>query len=162
VRSARRRITAALGAAAIGAALGASLLGGCSAFAAPDARLCSAAQNLSAAMALTATAIAADDRGDLAQAQGLATQARSLTELAHGILQQVPDEEQPKDAWQRLLEVYLHTGQAANSLLPAYAGAHGMGPEELASAAASMDKARVALPAMCFDIPGDLETPGSS
>jgi len=154
--------TRAVGAAILCAALVAALVTGCSAFAAPDARLCSAAQNLSAAMALTATAIAADERGDLAQAQGLATQARSLTELAHGILQQVPDEEQPKDPWQRLLEVYLHTGQAANSLLPAYAGTHGIGPEELASAAGSMDKARVALPAMCFDIPGDLETPGPS
>jgi len=113
-------------------------------------------------MALTATAIAADERGDLAQAQGLATQARSLTELAHGTLQQVPSNDQPKDPWQRLLEVYGHTAQAANSLLPAYAGSHGIGREELETAAASMDKARVELPAMCFDLPADVETPAAS
>jgi hypothetical protein len=145
----------------IGAAILAGLAG-CSMFAPADARLCSAAQNLSAAMALTATAIAADDRGDLAQAQGLATQARSLTELAHETLQQIPNEDHSKDPWQRLLEVSTGTAQAANSLLPAYAGSHGTGPDQLAAAAVAMDKARVELPAMCFDIPNDLETPGAS
>jgi hypothetical protein len=138
------------------------MVGGCSSLSPADARLCSAAQNLSAAMALTATAIAADENGDLAQAQGLATQARSLTEQAHETLQQIPHEEHAKDPWQRLLEVYGDTSTAANSLLPAYANTHGVGPEQLAGAVRSMDKARVQLPAMCFDIPKEVETPGAT
>ena len=125
-----------------------------------DPRLCAAAQNLTAAMALTATAVAADERGELAQAQGLATQARTLTELAHGTLQQLSDEDRSKDAPQRLLEVYLHTAQAANSLLPAYVNTHGIGAGELATAGASLAKAKERLPPMCFDVPNDVETPG--
>ena len=143
-------------------ALGAVILAGCSTFAPADARLCSAAQNVTAAMALTATAIAADERGDLAQAQGLATQARTLTELAHGTLQQVPQSEHPKVPWQGLLEASADTATAANSLLPAYANTHGVGPEQLAGAQRAMDNVRAELPSMCFDIPNDVETPGAS
>jgi len=110
-------------------------------------------------MALTATALAADDRGDLAQAQGLATQARTWTEIAQTTLQQLNDQDRSKDAAQRLGEVYLHTAQAANSLLPAYINTHGIGAGELATAGASLAKARESLPAMCFDVPSDVETP---
>jgi len=113
-------------------------------------------------MALTATAIDADAAGDLARAQGLATQARSLTELAHTRLEGMPEDRQADEAWQTLQQVYLGTAQAANSLLPAYASSHGTGPQELASAATSMEKARANLPAMCFDIPADVETPVAS
>jgi hypothetical protein len=149
-----------IGAAAVTA--GALLLSGCTLLAPADPRLCAATQNLSAAMALTATAIAADDAGDFARAQGLATQARSLTERSLDLLQGVPDDRHADDAWQRLLEAYGHAGQAANSLLPAYADRHGTGPEELELAGRSMDAARGDVPAMCFSIPADLETPGAS
>ena len=138
------------------------LVAGCTLLSPADPRLCSAAQNLSAAIALTQTAIAADDDGDLARAQGLATQARSLTELGLALLQGVPDDRHAEIAWQSLMDAYGHTGQAANSLLPAYAASHGQGPQELTLAGRSMDRARTALPAMCFAIPPDLETPGSS
>jgi hypothetical protein len=134
----------------------------CSVLTPPDARLCSAAQSLSAAMTLTATAIAADDAGDLARAQGLATQARSLSELASDTLQQIPSGQQGDAVWQALSASSTQAGQAANSLLPAYAGTHGLGAEFLANATASMNKAHAGLPEMCFAIPADLETPGSS
>jgi cellulase/cellobiase CelA1 len=138
------------------------LLAGCSVLAPPDPRLCSAAQNLSAAIALTTTAIRADESGEVARAQGLATHARSLTELANGTLHQVPQEQQAAPAWQSLFGAYGLTAEAANSLLPAYADSHGMGPQLLSAAGTSIDKARTGLPAMCFDLPADLETPASS
>jgi hypothetical protein len=144
------------------ASLVALLFAGCSILAPPDPRLCAAAQSLSAAMQLTATGITADAGGDVAEAQGLATQARTLTEVAHATLQDVPSERHAETAWQGLLEAYAHTAQAANSLLPAYSGSHGMGAEELATATAAMDKARAQLPAMCFATPPDLETPTPS
>ena len=146
-------------AAAVAAAMAAALAS-CAVLTPPDPRLCSAAQSLSAAMAMTTTAIDADERGDLARAQGLATQARSVSELAHSLLDGMPDEKKTDAAWQALQLVYLGTGQAANSLLPAYASTHGIGRAQLAEAKTSMDKARTALPAMCFDIPADVETPG--
>jgi hypothetical protein len=138
------------------------LLTACSVFAPPDARLCSAAQNLSAAMVLTATAIRADDVGDFARAQGLATQARSVTELASSQLQSMPGEAHERATWQALLAAYGATAQAANSLLPAYASTHGVGQDQLRRAGVEMAKARVDLPEMCFSVPADLETPGSS
>jgi hypothetical protein len=138
------------------------LLAGCSVLAPPDARLCSAAQNLSAAIALTATAIDADEAGDLARAQGLATQARSITELANSLLQSMPHEAREQPTWQALLMAYDGTAQAANSLLPAYIGTHGDGPDQLKSAGLQLDKARTDLPPMCFSIPADVETPSPS
>ena len=138
------------------------LVGACTLIAPPDARLCAAAQNLSAAMTLTATAMDADAAGNFARAQGLATQARSMTELASSTLQGMPGESQGEPVWQALQEVSLGTAQAANSLLPAYSGTHGTGREQLDAAAGSMAKVRAGLPAMCFAIPADLETPGAS
>ena len=113
-------------------------------------------------MALTATAIQADDAGDLARAQGLATQARSVSEVAKSLLDGAPSETKRGPVWDALQRVYSGTAQAANSLLPAYLSAHGSGPSELAAAGASMAKAREGLPGMCFDIPADVETPGAS
>jgi len=113
-------------------------------------------------MAMTATAIAADEQGDLAQAQGLATQARTLTELASAQLEAMPSDKQPQPAWQALSEAYTQAARAANSLLPAYSGTHGHGRQELDLATASIARARAELPAMCFDIPADVETRGSS
>ena len=138
------------------------LVGACSIISPPDARLCSAAQNLSAAMTLTATAIEADSAGDLARAQGLATQARSLTDLAGTKLNGAPDTQKADPVFQALREVFLQTAQAANALLPAFASSHDMAPQLLAAAADPMAKARAGLPAMCFDIPPDLETPRAS
>ena len=143
-------------------ALAGVLLAGCSVLAPTDPRLCSAAQDLSQAMALVATAVEADAKGEVARAQGLATQSRTLGEFGHSTLQKVPDEEKPKPAFQALLEVYLHAGQAANALLPAFDGTHEMAVSELESASASLTKARAELPGMCFDLPADIETPGSS
>ena len=113
-------------------------------------------------MALADTAIEADAGGDLARAQGLATESRTLGELAHATLQQMPDEDKAKPAWQALLSAYGHVGQAANSLLPAYSGSHGTGRDEYESASKFMADARAALPAMCFELPADIETPGST
>jgi hypothetical protein len=144
------------------AAIAACALVGCALIAPADPRLCSAAQNLSAAMAMTSTALDADEAGDLAQAQGLATQARSVSELARSLLDGAPDEKKADPVWQALQLVYLGTAQAANSLLPAYANTHGIGRDELAAARISIDKARQGLPAMCFDIPADVETPVAS
>jgi hypothetical protein len=138
------------------------IVAACGVLSPPDPRLCSAAQNLSAAMALTATAIEADQVGDLARAQGLATQARSVSELANGLLRGAPDAQKSDPVFQALQLVYLATARAANSLLPAYSNTHGTGPAELAKAGASMAKAREGLPGMCFDIPADVETPGAS
>jgi hypothetical protein len=149
-------------AAPVAVGLATVVLAGCTVLSPPDPRLCSAAQNLSAAMALTATAIAADDAGDLAQAQGLATQARSLAELADSTLTGMPDDRKADPVWQALQMVYLGTGQAANSLLPAYSNSHGIGPAQMASAESAMGRARAGLPAMCFAIPADLETPRPS
>jgi hypothetical protein len=137
-------------------------LAACSVLAPPDPRLCLSAQNLSAAATLVETAIDTDQGGDLARAQGLATEGRSIAEAANTILQDMPLADRGTAVWQALVEVYEHTGTAANSLLPAFAAAHGTGPAELAAAATSMAKARTGLPAMCFDIPPDLETPGPS
>lgn len=142
--------------------LAGTLLTGCSILTPTDPRMCSAAQDLSQAMALVATAVDADARGDIALAQGLATQSRTLGEVGHATLQKMPDEERPKPAFQALLDVYLHAGQAANALLPAYAGTHEMAVSELESASESLTKARAELPGMCFDLPADIETPGSS
>ena len=113
-------------------------------------------------MALTATAIQADQAGDLARAQGLATQARSVSELAKALLDGAPGATRSDPVWDALQRAYSGTAQAANSLLPAYLDIHGSGPSELATAGASMAKAREGLPGMCFDIPADVETPGPS
>lgn len=113
-------------------------------------------------MALAATAITADEQGDLARAQGLATQSRTLGELAHATLQQMPDAEKSKPAWQALLSAYGHVGQAANSVLPAYSGSHGMGRDEYEMASRFMADAKAVLPAMCFALPANIETPGST
>ena len=147
---------------ALATALASTLLAACSILAPADPRLCSAAQDLSQAMALVATAIEADGRGEPALAQGLATQSRTLGESGHSTLQKVPDEEKPKPAFQALLDVYLHAGQAANALLPAYGGTHEMAVSELESGRVSLAKAQADLPAMCFDIPADVETPRPS
>ncbi|HTK43985.1 MAG TPA: hypothetical protein VL749_01355 [Patescibacteria group bacterium] len=140
----------------------AMVLAGCSILAPTDPRLCSAAQDLSQAMTLVATAVDADGKGDIARAQGLATQSRTLGEAGHATLDRMPDEEKPKPAFQALLEVYLHAGQAANALLPAYEGTHAMAVSELEAGSVALTKARAELPAMCFDLPADIETPGSS
>lgn len=111
---------------------------------------------------MTATAIGADEAGALARAQGLATEARSLSELAHSRLQSMSDKGREQAAWQALLMVYLGTAQAANSLLPAYSNTHGIAPRELAQARTALDEAHGDLPAMCFALPADVETPASS
>jgi hypothetical protein len=139
----------------------ATALVACSVLTPPDPRLCTAAQNLSAAMTLVETAIDTDAGGDLARAQGLATEARSVADGANQLLQHFPAGEH-SIAWTALVEAYKHAGKAADSLLPAYADAHGSGGAELAAARTSMATARTGLPAMCFDIPADLETPGAS
>jgi hypothetical protein len=74
----------------------------------------------------------------------------------------MPDAAHQSQVWQALLVAYGGTAQAANSLLPAYAGTHGIGPDELRRAGQQMDTARTELPAICFSIPVDLETPGPS
>ena len=153
------RAGAAAGAAG---ALIASVLLGCSILAPTDPRLCSAAQDLSQAMALVATAIDADAKGDIARAQGLATQSRTLGEFGHSTLQKMPDDEKSKPTFQALLEFYLHVGQAGNALLPAFGGDHETAVSELDAATTALAKARTLLPAMCFDIPPDIETPGPS
>ena len=140
----------------------AMVLAGCSILAPTDPRLCSAAQDLSQAMSLVATAIEADAKQDIARAQGLATQSRTLGEFGHATLDKMPDAEKPKAAFQALLEVYLHAGQAANALLPAYGGTHAMAVSELEAGTAALTTARGELPAMCFDLPADIETPGAS
>jgi hypothetical protein len=157
----RAAITTTL-AAIVLAACSVLALAACSVFAPPDARLCSAAQDLSAAMTLTATAIDADRAGDLARAQGLATQARSLTDLGGSKLDGAPDQQKTGPDFQALQEAFLQTAQAANALLPAFGRDHTMAPDLLAAAADPMARARAALPAMCFAIPADLETPGTS
>ncbi len=146
----------------VAALVAALIVAACGVLSPPDPRLCSAAQNLSAAMALTATAIEADKAGDLARAQGLATQARSVSELANALLGGASDEQKSDQVFQALQLAYLATAQAANSLLPAYSNNHGTGPDELARANASMAKAREGLPGMCFALPADVETPRPS
>ena len=142
--------------------LAALLVSACSLLAPPDARLCSAAQSLSAAVSLAATAIEADGADDFARAQGLATQSRSLAELANGVLHQVPVEQQSQQVWQDLLVAYGQVGQAANAMLPAFGHEPEMARQSLASAETALAKTRAELPAMCFDLPAGLETPGAS
>jgi hypothetical protein len=159
------RRAAGLGPAAVLATVGLSaamLLAACSVLAPPDARLCSAAQSLTAAITLTSTAIDADQAGDLARAASLATQAQSLAQLADSKLDGMPGEAKTDAVWQALQDVYLATGQAATVLLPAYAAGHDTAPGQLSDAVGAMARARAGLPAMCFDIPAGLETPGSS
>jgi len=146
----------------LAAALAVAFLAGCSVLAPPDARLCAAAQDLSAAMALTATAIQADAAGEVARAQGLATQARSVSDLAYARMNGMGDEAKADRVWQELQNVYLATAQGAQALLPAFGGSPDMAPGQLADAQATMAKVRASLPAMCFDLPADLETPLAS
>jgi len=110
-------------------------------------------------MALTATALEADGAGDVARAQGLAVQARSLAEAANTTLEQVPADRQAEPTWQILLRAYGEVGQAAQALLPAFGHQPEMARQSLTGAGGLMDKARGDLPAMCFDLPADLETP---
>src|SRR4051812_5190744 len=81
----------------------------CAALAPPDARLCAAAQTLTAAITLTATAIDAGNAGDAARSQGLATQARSVAELAATRLKGMPDEAKTDPVWLALQDAYLGT-----------------------------------------------------
>jgi len=147
---------------ALAAGFAIALLTGCSILAPPDARLCAAAQNLSAAMSLTATAIQADAAGDVARAQGLATQARSVSDLAYARMNGMGDEAKTDPVWQELQNVYLATAQGAQALLPAFGGSPDMAPAQLVDAQAAMAKVRTSLPSMCFDLPADLETPAAS
>jgi hypothetical protein len=113
-------------------------------------------------MALTATALEADGAGDVARAQGLAVQARSLAEAANTTLAQVPADRQGESTWQLLLSAYGQVGHAAEALLPAFGHEPGVARQSLTDARGLMARARADLPAMCFDLPADLETPGSS
>jgi hypothetical protein len=113
-------------------------------------------------MTLTATALQADTAGDVARAQGLAIQARSEAESASTTLKQVPADRQVEATWQALQSAYAQVGQAAQALLPAFGHEAGVARQSLTAAGALLDKARADLPAMCFDIPADLETPGAS
>jgi hypothetical protein len=147
---------------AVRAVVAAAVVAACSVLSPPDPRLCSAAQNLSAAVALTATAIQAEAASDVARAQGLATQARSVSELAYDTIKGMPDDRKTDPVWQRLQSAYLATAQADQSLLPAFGGSPDMAPAQLADAQVAMGKVRAELPEMCFALPGDLETPAAS
>jgi hypothetical protein len=133
-------------------AVAGSLVAACSAFgSAAEVVMCEAAGTLSTAKTLVEQAAAKDANGDKTGAQQLANEARSLAEQAHEALQEDTSADvKPTSAWQALLDADLHVGQAANALLPAYAGTYGFTGEELATASKDFQTAAATLPARCF------------
>jgi hypothetical protein len=116
-------------------------------------QMCTAAGDLATAMSLTEQAAARDASGDKAPAERLASQAAKLAEAGHAALKSVDADAVVRGAtWQALLDAYLHIGQGANALLPAYAGTYGSTSDELARAATSLDAARPGLPSTCFAV----------
>ncbi|MGA7272578.1 MAG: hypothetical protein WB239_16010, partial [Acidimicrobiia bacterium] len=129
-----------------------SLVAACSAFgAAADATTCGVAGSLSAAKTLVEGAAAKDASGDKASARQLASEAAALAKQGHDVLQTITSSDvRQGGTWQALLRAYLHIGQAANALLPAYASTYGITDEELATASEQLRVAQAGLPARCF------------
>lgn len=132
--------------------LASSLVAACSVFGSSgDVTMCDVAGSLSAARTLVEQAAAKDASGDKAGAQQLAGQAAVLAKQGHDLLQTITSSDvMGGDTWQALLGAYLHVGQAANALLPAYANTYGMTDEELATASKQLQAATAGLPARCF------------
>lgn len=148
--------------------LASSLVAACSGFgASAEATMCDVAGTLSAARTLVEQAATKDANGDKAAAQQLADGAVLFAQQGHDVLQTITSSEVKQgDTWQALLDAYLHIGQAANALLPAYAGTYGTTDEELATASEQLQAASAGLPARCFMATpppgGDAPTAGAS
>jgi hypothetical protein len=100
---------------------------------------------------LVEQAAAKDASADKAGAQVLASDAAALAAQGHDVLLTITSSDvQQGDTWQTLLDAYLHIGQAANALLPAYANTYGATAEELATATRSLRAAESGLPPRCF------------
>jgi hypothetical protein len=133
-------------------AVACSMVAACSGFgSAADVAMCDVAGTLSAAKMLVEQAAAKDANGDKAGARQLANEAGSLAEQGHEALRAITSTDVKQgDTWQALLDAYLHVGQAANALLPAYASTYGVTGEELATASKDFQAATASLPARCF------------
>jgi len=133
-------------------ALACSLVGVCSAFgSSAEVIMCDAAGTLSAAKTLVELAAAKDANGDKPDAQQLANEAGALAAKGHDALQTVNSTDVKQgDTWQALLDAYLHVGQAANALLPAYSNTYGSTGDELARASKDLEAATASLAAHCF------------
>jgi hypothetical protein len=119
----------------------------------PDAQvaMCDAAATLTSAESLAQASVTTVERGDAATGVGLARDARDLAEQGHDRLQTITASDVRSGAtWQSLLTAYLHVGQAANALLPDYAGGAEMATSELALASDALATAQASLPPACF------------
>jgi len=116
----------------------------------PTAQMCAAATQLEDARLITAKAVVADQTGQAEVAQSLAQQARATAGQGNAGLQAVISDVQRGATWQALFMAYLHLGQAANALLPAYANTNGMSASELTVVDAQFAIAKTALPGSCF------------
>jgi hypothetical protein len=131
-------------------ALASSLIAGCFGLSA-DGTMCEVGGTLSTATTVAEQAAAKDADGDPAGAQQLALQAAELATHGHDLLQTITSTEVKRgDTWQALLGAYVHIGQAANALLPAYSGGYGITEQELTAASNEMRTATARLPARCF------------
>jgi hypothetical protein len=113
--------------------------------------MCDVAGSLSAAKSLVEQAVAKEAGGDTLNAQELAGQAAQLATHGHDLLKTIQSSEvKSAPTWQALLNAYLHVGQAANALLPEYAGTTELATDELARASGWLESASTALPGSCF------------
>ena len=145
-----------------------SLVAACSAFGATaDSTMCDVAGSVSAAKTLVERAAMKDADGDKAAAEQLAGEAAAIATQGHDTLQAITSSDvRQGDTWQALLRAYLHLGQAANALLPAYASTYGITDEELSTASEQLHIAQAGLPARCFvatpPYGGDVSSAGAS
>jgi hypothetical protein len=112
--------------------------------------MCGVAGSLSEARTLVEQAAVNGASGDTAGAQQLAGQAVELATQGHDLLHAIASSDVRRGkTWQALLEAYLHIGQAANALLPAYVGTYGITDQKLATASGQLELAMAGLPTSC-------------
>jgi hypothetical protein len=117
----------------------------------PTGQICTAATQLEDARLVTTKAILADQLGEHSISQTLAHEAHASAERGRSELQSITSDEVLRGPiWQALSLAYLHVGQAANALLPAYENTYGMSPSELATADTQFAIAKAGLPEDCF------------
>jgi len=117
---------------------------------ADDLKLCTAAQVLSGAITGSRSATIADLLGNPSNAEALASTARLDAEQANSFLKAITTPAVLQGtAWQQLSATYLHTAQAANSMLPGFENTHGIAAEELTQAETALQAAGAALPSSC-------------
>lgn len=115
-----------------------------------DMFMCTAAQSLTASIAITDESLGVGVEWRPEQAVERSVQALGLAEGAARALNEVTEETQAEAVWQSLIRAYTHAADAASSMHPNVPELHGTGHQSLSAAREALDGARTSLPPICF------------